>query len=112
MIIWSGWGFVVAIIGFACLVLTEWSVESFFRDDQYYQDHRWPMAVGFALAALCVAVFSLLLDRRKRKVLIDPETGEEHVLSGNDSLFFAPAWSWPWILAVIAGGVLVSEFVK
>jgi len=39
MIIWSGLGFVVAVLAFLCLLLAEYVVEAVFNDSQYYQAH-------------------------------------------------------------------------
>ena len=42
MIIWKGAGFIVAVIAFVLLLLTEWAVERAFGNDKYYQHHGWP----------------------------------------------------------------------
>lgn len=42
MIIWSGWGILVAVIGFACMLLTQLAVDSAMQDDHYYRTNGWP----------------------------------------------------------------------
>jgi hypothetical protein len=97
MIIWSGMGFLVALIGFGSLFLTELLVESMTRDESFYQAHGWPKLMAFWVAALVV----FLLDR----ALAGPpgRPGRNH------SLFFIPMAVWP-ILFVVLG--VVFMFVK
>ncbi|MBW3542418.1 MAG: hypothetical protein KY476_19305 [Planctomycetes bacterium] len=101
MIIWSGWGFLVAIIGFGCLVATEVIVEGAFRDDQYYQAHGWPKMVAFTIAAVIVGVVGRGLQRRQGKVLVDPATGREVVVSRGNTFFFIPMEYWAPIFLVL-----------
>ena len=112
MIIWSGWGFLVAVIGFGCLMLSELSVEAAMKDDRYYQEHGWPKLVAFLAAAIIVWPLGRLLNRRRQdRELIDPNTGERVVLQsgGNHSLFFIPIEYWAAVFAALG---LVFLFVK
>ncbi len=51
MIIWSGFGFLVAVVGFAALILTEVVSEKITGDDQFYQQHGWVILIGMLVAA-------------------------------------------------------------
>ena len=101
MIIWSGLGFLVAVLTFGCLIATEFLVESAFHDDRYYQSHGWPKLIAFVVAALFVGVLGRLLKRRQGKALIDPETGKEVIVGRNHTFFFIPVEYWAPILVVL-----------
>ena len=49
MIVWRGRGILVAIITFVCLLITELLTRFFFRNNTYYQQHRWPITLIMAL---------------------------------------------------------------
>ena len=105
MIIWSGLGFLVAVIGFASLILTEFVSEKVTGDDQFYQEHGWVILVGMLLAAgLTYGLHRLLL--QKGRVVIDKETGQEIVLRSSHSLFFIPVKWWPVVF--IGLGVVIA----
>jgi len=103
MIIWKGLGFLVAVITFLCLLLTEWSVERAFSDDNYYQAHGWPKLVGMLVAALLVWMMAKYFDSRQTETRIDAETGEKITVLAdhNHTLFFIPIRFWPPILIVL-----------
>jgi hypothetical protein len=106
MIIWSGLGFLVPIVAFGCFVLTELVVESALGDDTYYQEHTWPMALAFGIAALGVAVLGKELKDEESRILVDEKTGERVAVNGTrHSFFFVPTRYWAPILLVI--GLLV-----
>ena len=106
MIIWSGLGFLVAVIGFASLILTEFVSEKITGDDQFYQEHGWVILVGMLLAAGLTYGLHRLLLLQKGRVVIDKETGQEIVLRSSHSLFFIPVKWWP---AVFVGlGVVIA----
>jgi membrane protein implicated in regulation of membrane protease activity len=98
MIIWSGFGFLVALIGFGCLVLTQFIANALFQNAAYYQTHGWPKLVAFLIAALLVYFLSRVLERQQGRAMIDKATGREVVLKPRHSLFFVPLKYWPYIL--------------
>lgn len=102
MMIWSGLGFLVAVITFGCALGTEALVEAWFQDDHYYQSHGWPKFVAFVVAAVIVGVVGWTLKRRQGKVLIDPETGDEVIVGVDNTFFFIPMEYWAPILLVLA----------
>lgn len=112
MIIWEGWGVMVAVIVFGCSLLMELATESFFDDENYYQAHAWPLTVALLIAAALVWVGGIFLERRPKRVVIDKETGKEFVLGKPDSLFFIPVRYWAPILAAIAVVQLVVRYLQ
>jgi hypothetical protein len=109
MIIWNGWGFLVAVIAFACLLASEAATEAAFADSRYYQQHGWPKMVAFLIAALLVWLLNFCLSGRRSRIAIDVETHQPLVLRADDSLFFIPLRYWAPLLIGLA---FVLLFVK
>jgi beta-xylosidase len=98
MIIWSGRGFLVALIAFGCLLFSEWSTEAAFHDTSYYQTHGWPKLMALFVAAVLVWMLAQYWNREPSRVLVDKQTGREVIVKRRDSLFFIEARYWPVIL--------------
>ena len=109
MIIWSGLGFLVAVITFGCLLLTEFATRAAFHDDHYYQAHGWTKLAAFLVAALIVWPLGRYLRAKPARVLVDPATGEQVVFKRNHALFFIPMEYWAPILVVLG---MIFLFVK
>jgi hypothetical protein len=108
MIIWTGWGFLVLVIGVGCCFATQLIVDSAFRDG-YYEANGWPKLVGLAAAALIIWPVGLAINRKRpERELVDPNTGERVVLStgGGHTLFFIPMEYWAAI-CLVAGVVFL-----
>ncbi|HEX7186242.1 MAG TPA: hypothetical protein VF756_30735 [Thermoanaerobaculia bacterium] len=86
MIIWSEWGFLVAVIVFVSSLLMEIAVESRFNDDSYYQTQAWPLALALVIAGAICWFWGKGLN----------QAGSRH------RLFFIPMQYWGPILGVIA----------
>jgi hypothetical protein len=104
MIIWNGLGYLVAVVGFAALILTEVLAEKITGDDQFYQQHGWVILIGMLVAAASTYGLHRLLPLQKGRVVIDKETGQEMVLRSNHSLFFIPVKWWPLVFVVLGVG--------
>ncbi len=105
MIIWSGLGFLVAVIIFGCSLVLNFAINAWLGDG-YYDTHKWPFAISLFLSAVICWFLGAALRRRTSQVVIDKETGKEIVLNrSNHSLFFIPMHIWAPILAI--GGVIV-----
>ena len=97
MIIWSGFGFLVAVITFLLLLSAEYVTEVLFRDDSYYQAHGWPKLLAFFLAGVVIWPLGTYLNRKPRKVMIEKDTGKE-VSMPSHSFFFIRMEYWGPIL--------------
>ena len=106
MIIRTGWGFLVAVIVIGCSLLAEVGVEAAMKNEHYYQDNAWPLCVALLVAAALVRPLARIFNReRSEKELIDPDTGERHVLysGGGHTFIFIPIEYWASLPAVLAG---------
>ncbi|HEV2289983.1 MAG TPA: hypothetical protein VGR81_13650 [Candidatus Acidoferrales bacterium] len=109
MLVWRGKGFLVALIAFGCLILTDLATRSMFTDKGYYQHHGWPKLVGFFIAAVSVYALRSWFGCGRERILIERETGQEVKISLEDSLLGIPVRFWPFILLGLG---VVFSFVR
>lgn len=101
MIVWSGHGYLVALMTFLSSLFMEFGVEAIVKDEGYYQRAGWPLA-----AALCLAgVFSFVAGSALNGDKGEPDAGPRN----RHTLFWIPMQWWGPILALIGGVVLVSR---
>jgi hypothetical protein len=101
MIIWHGRGFLIAVVGFGCLVAMELFTRAWFHDDTYYQRHGWPMLVGLLVAAGLIWLLA-----RSWGTDASAESGQDSpekisVLREEDRLFFISPRHWPQLLGAL-----------
>ncbi len=102
MLIWSGRGWLVAVLGFAAFLSAELLTEAVSRDASYYQRHGWPKLAAFLLVAALVFLLDRLGHFRDRKgTFVEKATGEEVELGIRHTLFFIPVRYWPLLLAAL-----------
>jgi hypothetical protein len=112
MIIWTGLGFLVAVIVFGFSLAFNLAFNALWGEG-YYDTHKWPFAISLFLSAIACWLLGLALRKRTARTVIDKATGQEIVLNrSNHSLFFIPMHFWGPILAVIAVVVLVNDLSK
>ena len=112
MIIWSGMGFLVAIIGLGALVGTEVVAEKITGIDHYYQSNSWLILVAMLLAAALTYLANKTLLAPKSKIVLDKETRREIVLKKEHSLFFVPSKWWPAIFIGIGIIALLTNYSR
>lgn len=108
MIVWTGLGFLVAIIGFGSLIFTEYLSETIMSDPEFYQNHSSMMFLWMLLAAGLTYLLDKKLSAKKWKIVIDKETWQEIELKTEHSLFFIATKWWPHIFAWL--GVVLMIF--
>lgn len=112
MIIWSGFGFLVAVIVFGSSLALNFAFNAWLGSG-YYDTHKWPLAISLFLSAVICWFLGSALRKRGSQTVIDKATGQEMVLNrSNHSLFFIPMHIWAPILAVIGVIVLVVDLLK
>jgi hypothetical protein len=91
MIIWSGHGYLVAVIVFLSSLAMEFATESAAGNDRFYQQSVWALPAAFLMAA----VLTFVVERA-----ISARSTDRH------TLFFIPMKWWPLVLAGLAVVVL------
>jgi len=109
MIVWSGFGFLVALITFGVLFATATVAEKLSGNPQFYEENSWVISVGMIVSALFTFVLAQLLNKQKPRVVIDKNTGQEIELRRNHSLFWIPVKWWPIILVALSVAVYFIE---
>jgi hypothetical protein len=92
MVIWSGHGYLVAVIVFLSSLATEFITERANHDDDFYQSSTWALPLALVVAGIVTAVVARLLPN---------EPYAKH------SLFFVKIQWWPLILLVLALAVFL-----
>lgn len=100
MIIWSGYGIIVAVIAFISLMLTQLTVDGILNHG-YYTAHGWPKLTAFILAGILTLLLGNYLNAKQGKVVIEKATGRELLLKPNHSLFFINIQYWGYIFFII-----------
>ena len=107
IVIWSGWGFLVAVIG---LVL--WGA-GYGLGAVVAPGMPLAAGVGGFLGAMGAAVaifyFARAIESKPGRTLIDAKTGEQVVIRNSaGSLFFIPTRYWTYIVPVLGIGLSVA----
>lgn len=106
MVIWSGLGFIVALIGVFALVLTEKVSEALTSDPHFYQHHHWLITVAMSLAALLTYGLHYFLGRRAEK------TAEGAAALRRHTLFFVAVRWWPVIFIIVGIAAVMNGFSR
>lgn len=102
MIIWSGWGFLVAVFVFGASLAMEIVTESLAGDDTLYQTQAWPLALALVAAGIATWFVGKYLNARGARIVIDKATGKELTIDGRHNFFFIPMHYWGPVLIVLA----------
>lgn len=96
MIVWSGLGFLVAVITFGFCLLANFVLDAQWGEG-YYSSHHWAIGTALILGGLVSSGVGFLLKKRS-------EDGISH-----HSFFFIPMHWAGIVIAVIGLGLAVSE---
>jgi len=102
MIIWKGWGFLVAVFAFGASLAMELITESMTGDDTFYQRESWPLALAFVIAGVVTWFVGKALHARGARTVIDKATGQELTIGGSHTFFFVPMHYWGVVLIALA----------
>lgn len=110
MLIWRGYGIMVAIFAVLGLLASKIGAERLFGVPIPVDKKQWSELIGLCFAAALVYGLHLLLQRSSEpRAVIDKKTGTEMVLVTKHDLFFIPVRYWPFILVALG---LMSFFQK
>jgi hypothetical protein len=111
-IIWTGKGYLVFVIVFACSLIAN-LISNAEVSSGYYDHHKWPFAVSLLVSAAICWSLGDYLRKRSDRVVIDKQTGREFVLNqSRHTLFWIPMHWWGPILLVGALILLAIEFSR
>jgi len=111
MIIWSGFGFFVAIFVFAAALICNFVFDAMLGEG-YYSSHKWAIGVAMFLAAVPTWLTGIYLKGRRAQTVVDKQTGKEIVFQhGHHSLFWIPMNTWGPILIAIGIILCVLDVV-
>lgn len=104
MIIWKGWGVLVAVFAIAAMVIGQYLQGGDNTEMMSTSQIFIWRSVPLLLAAIPVWIIGKKLNTKTEKTLIDPDTGENVSLQsgGGHELFFIPMEYWAPILVVLA----------
>ncbi len=94
MIIWRGWGFLVAVFVFGASLAMELVTESLTGDDDLYQTQAWPLALALVAAGIATWFVGKYLNAKGARTVIDKATGKELTIGGRHDFFFIPMHYW------------------
>lgn len=95
MIIWSGFGILIPLVAIVGIVIGS------LISGALGIPGAGP-GLGLGLAAVVNWGLWKMIYPKQPKILMDPETGKQVLLSPKHGLFFIPARVWTWILAILA----------
>ncbi len=104
LVVWRGLGWLVPVVAFAALILSQLAVDAVYGEG-FYTATAWPKQVAFIVAAFAISILGIYLNHMKRQMLIDEETGEVVGKAPSHSLFFIPIEYWAIVvLALLFAG--------
>jgi hypothetical protein len=112
MIIWRGWGVLIAVIVFGSSLAANFICNAVYGST-YYDQHKWPFAVSLAISAAICWIWGAAMAKKPDRVVVDKQTGQEMILRApRPALFFIPLQYWGPILLVVAVVVFITDFIK
>ena len=115
MIIWTGRGILIFFIfTAACFIAVPLVVIEIDPVLKLGVDRGTNLAI--ALAALLSAIAAYPLDRfimkqRDPEHRVDPKTGQQHLVSNKDTLFWIETRYWPYLFLALAAVMLVVTYL-
>ena len=100
LVVWRGFGWLVPVLVFAALILSQLSVDAVYGEG-FYTANTWPKQVAFVVAAFSIGFLGFFLNHKWRQILIDEETGEAVGKAPAHSLFFIPVEYWAVIVLAL-----------
>ncbi len=111
MIVWSGLGFLVAVIVFGSALACNLGFDAALGKG-FYESHLWTVGVAMLLAAAAVWPLGIWLRGRPTREVVDVDTGEQFVLDPlHHSLLFIPVHIWGPLLVTIGSILCIVDLV-
>lgn len=101
MIVWQGFGFLVALVPVVILLL--FSMLGIDKNFKYSEE------VTLLATAIIVWVVGRKLNSQPAKILIDPQTNQEVVFKNKHTMFWIPMEYYAILFAIGAAGILLNK---
>ena len=106
MIIWSGLGFLVAVVTFGSCLLFNYVLDSQFGEG-YYSSHAWASGLAVFLGGAASALIGFLLKGRASEPTYDQVTGEQTYAGDSSHSFFFIPMHWAGVAIAVVGIYMV-----
>lgn len=111
MLIWSGHGYLVAVITFAACLAMNYLLDAQFGEG-YYSSHLWAIGVALMIGGVLSSIAGFAMRPRGGRELIDAQTGERVTLGPSQHTFFFIPMHWAGLVVVaIGGGIIVKDLL-
>lgn len=111
MVIWSGWGILVAVFAAVGLLIAISATEALQQWLPYGPAGSVAFVIGGLASAAAIHFFARWRERGEGRTLVDEATGERvQVRPSAGSFFFIPTRYWPWIVVVVFAVLAVMQF--
>jgi hypothetical protein len=102
MIVWSGMGFLVAVITFGMCLLLNFALDAKFGEG-YYSSHPWAVGAALFVGGIVSSIAGFALKSRTDREVIDAKTGERMILNLSEHSFFFIPMHWAGIVIAMLG---------
>ena len=108
MIFWRGYGLLGLLIPIIVFVLLALIGKFIFGLEEDFSMNKLFLFVYTLVSSISIWKVGKMLNGKKPKVLIDPDTGEEVLLKTNHSLMFINLEYWSFFFAIIGLGLILG----
>ena len=109
MVIWSGLGFLVAVITFGSCLMFNFLLDAQFGEG-YYSSHQWAIGAALIIGGIISSGIGFTLKGRSDRYVVDEATGERMVINNSNHSFYFIPMHWAGVVIVVIGiGVAVSD---
>ena len=103
LLIWQRFGFLVPVIGFGSLVLTQLLVDTALGKNRYENDSALYAGIALFVASGLTYLLNLFLSPREQpRKLLDPVTQQTVLVKRTSTFFFVPVVYWSYLFAGLA----------
>ncbi len=108
MIIWSGHGYLVAVITFGVCLAANFILDKQFGEG-FYSSNLWAVGLALILGGVISAIVGFAFKARNDREVVDPQTGERLVINQSQHSFFFVPMHWAGIAIAVIGLVIALK---
>jgi hypothetical protein len=112
MIIWAGYGFIIAIIVFVKSLLAELISESISHNNKFYQENYIPLGISFITSGIVIYYLKKYFDKKKANNEGTRVFDNVSIAKEGHHLFFIPFKYWSYIMIVLGIVVISSQLIS